>query len=319
MAFDRIGPTTRPLGIPDRQPAQPGPVARAPGELGLDGGYAVGPLAPDGPGAAGAIGALFDGADGLPLPQSGVEALAAALAEMPNAGDPAAMRPNQVFMSRQLVWQPPDTQMMAASWQVMVRTYGEQRAAWLEQASGQHVPSSLFMADHTPAAMRDGRPGLPLVTELEPWRFAVYAWGAERLVLKVIVKDDDEQERGNRRRRSRVALRLELMLPGVGRVVIQMEPATGNGVVLEVGAAQTSAMQHMREMLPQLAASVSRSGLTILRCRLRRELPPAGGEHTYPTRLHTAALTQAIFKAMAELAVLLSQPLPPDDLFADTA
>ncbi|MQA17904.1 hypothetical protein GEV01_00095 [Rugamonas sp. FT103W] len=255
----------------------------------------------------------------MPLPHSGVEALAAALAEVPNGADPAAMRPNQVFLSRQLVWQPPDTQMMAASWQVMVRTYGEQRAAWLEQASGQHVPSSLFMADHTPSAMRDGRPGLPLVTEMEPWRFAVYAWGAERLVLKVIVKDDEEQERNNRRRRSRVALRLELMLPGVGRVVIQMEPATGNGVVLEVGAAQTSAMQHMREMLPQLAATVSRSGLTILRCRLRRELPPSSGEHSHPTRLHTAALTQAIFKAMAELAVLLSQPLPPDELFTETA
>ena len=149
-------------------------------------------------------------------------------------------------------------------------------------------------------------------------RFAVYAWGAERLVLKVIVKDDDEYER-DRRKRARVALRLELMLPGVGRVVIQMEPAGGNGVVMEVGAAQTSAMQHMREMLPQLAATVSRCGLTILRCRLRRELPPSSGEHAYPTRLHTAALTQAIFRAMAELAVLLSQPLPPDDLFSESA
>lgn len=316
MALDRIGPTSRPLGIPDRQPTQPGPVSRAPGEVPFDADYPVGPLAPSAPGA---VGVLLDGPDGMPLPHSGVETLAAALAEVPNGADPAAMRPNQVFLSRQLVWQPPDTQMMAASWQVMVRTYGEQRAAWLEQASGQHVPSSLFMADHTPSAMRDGRPGLPLVTEMEPWRFAVYAWGAERLVLKVIVKDDEEQERNNRRRRSRVALRLELMLPGVGRVVIQMEPATGNGVVLEVGAAQTSAMQHMREMLPQLAATVSRSGLTILRCRLRRELPPASGEHSHPTRLHTAALTQAIFKAMAELAVLLSQPLPPDELFTETA
>jgi hypothetical protein len=309
------------VGIPDRQPAQPGPAARVPGQAPLDADYPVGPLAPAGPNSTngpGAVGVIYDGPDGLPLPQSGVEALAAALAEVPNGADPAAMRPNQVFLSRQLVWQPPDTAMMAASWQVMVRTYGEQRAAWLEQASGQHMPSSLFMADHTPAAMRDGRPGLPLVTEMEPWRFAVYAWGAERLVLKVIVKDDDEYER-DRRRRTRVALRLELMLPGVGRVVIQMEPAGGNGVVMEVGAAQTSAMQHMREMLPQLAATVSRCGLTILRCRLRRELPPSSGEHAYPTRMHTAALTQAIFKAMAELAVLLSQPMPPDDLFSESA
>lgn len=321
MALERIGPTSRPAGIPDRQPVQPSPAARAPGQVPLDVDFPVGPLLPGGPnstGGPGAVGVILDNPDGRPLPPSNAEALAAALADMPNGADPAAMRPNQVFLSRQLVWQPPDTALMAASWQVMVRTYGEQRAAWLEQASGRHVPSSLFMADHTPAVMRDGRPGQPLVTEMEPWRFAVYAWGAERLVLKVVVKDDDEYER-DRRKRTRVALRLELMLPGVGRVVIQMEPAGGNGVVMEVGAAQTSAMQHMRELLPQLAATVSRSGLTILRCRLRRELPPSTGEHAYPTRLHTAALTQAIFRAMAELAVLLSQPLPPDDLFSESA
>ena len=322
MALDRIGPAARPLGVPDRPQAQPGQVTRVPGSEGpLDIDFPLGPLAPAGPNSAngpGAVGVILDGPDGRPLPQSGVEALAAALAELPSGAEPAAMRANQVFLSRQLIWQPPDTAMMAASWQVMVRTYGEQRAAWLEQASGKHVPSSLFMADHTPAAMREGRPGLPLVTEMEPWRFAVYAWGAERLVLKVIVKDDDEYER-DRRKRTRVALRLELMLPGVGRVVIQMEPASGNGVVMEVGAAQTSAMQHMREMLPQLAAAVSRAGLTILRCRLRRELPAGSGEHAYPSRLHTAALTQAIFKAMAELAVLLSQPIPPDDLLSESA
>ncbi len=320
MALERIGPTSRPVGIPDRQPVQPSPAARAPGPVPLDADFPVGPMLPGGPngtGGPGAIGVILDNPEGRALPPSNAEALAAALADMPNGADPAAMRPNQVFLSRQLVWQPPDTALMAASWQVMVRTYGEQRAAWLEQASGRHVPSSLFMADHTPAVMREGRPG-PLVTEMEPWRFAVYAWGAERLVLKVVVKDDDEYER-DRRKRSRVALRLELMLPGVGRVVIQMEPAGGNGVVMEVGAAQTSAMQHMRELLPQLAATVSRSGLTILRCRLRRELPPSSGEHAYPTRLHTAALTQAIFRAMAELAVLLSQPLPPDDLFSESA
>jgi hypothetical protein len=227
------------------------------------------------------------------------------------------MHPNQVFLTRQLVWQAPDTTMMATSWLVMVRTYAEQRAAVLEQANGQHVPASLFMADHTPNGMREGRSALPLVTEMEPWRFAVYAWGAEKLVLKVIVKEDEHER--SRRRRARIALRLELMLPGVGRVVIQMEPAgTTTGVVLEVGAAQSSAMQHMREMLPQLAATVSRSGLTIIRCRLMRELPPAAGDH-YPNRMQIATLTQALFKAMAELAVLLSQPLPPDDLFSESA
>lgn len=325
MAVDRIGATVRTLSTPDRAPGQPGAITRAP----LDGNapdrrFAIGAVAPGNGGAgdpgtigAGNINALFDGPDARPLPQSGLEALAAALADLPGAAEPSAMRSNQVFMSRQMVWQSPDTAMMAASWLTMVRTYGQQRAAWLEQATGQHVPSSLFMADHTPSALREGRPGLPLVTEMEPWRFAVFAWGAERLVLRVVVNDDEETDR-NRRRRARVALRLELMLPGLGRVVIQMEPAGGNGVMMEVGAAHTSAMQHMREVLPHLAALVNRCGITILRCRLRRELPPTSAEHPYPTRLHTAALTAAIFKAMAEMAVVLSQPLPADEAFAET-
>jgi hypothetical protein len=317
MALDRIGPSLRPLGVPDRQPAQqPGQVARVPGEALLDVDFPVGPPAPGGAHGAtgpGSVGPIPGEAEAHALPRAGLEALADALADMPKASDPAAMRANQVFLSRQLVWQPPDTSMMAASWQVMVRTYSEQRAAWLEQATGQHIPSSLFMSDQIPAGSRDGRPGLPMVTEMEPWRFAVYAWGAKRLVLRVVVKDDDEYER-NRRKRSRVALRLELMLPAVGRVLIQIEPAGGNGVVMEVAAAQTSAMQHMREILPQLAATVSRAGLTILRCRLRRELPPSSGEHPYPSRMQAAGLTQAIFRAMAEVATLLSQPAMPDDL-----
>jgi hypothetical protein len=323
MAVDRIGATVRTLSTADRAPGVAGVITRAP----LDGNapdrrFAIGAIGAGnvGPGniSAGSISALLDAPDARPLAQSGLEALAAALADLPGTLEPSAMRPNQVFLSRQLVWQPPEAAMMAASWQTMVRTYGEQRAAWLEQAGGKHVPSSLFMADHTPSALREGRPGLPLVTEMEPWRFAVFAWGAERLVLRVVVNDDEETDR-NRRRRGRVALRLELMLPGLGRVVIQMEPAGGNGVMMEVGAAHTSAMQHMREILPRLAGLVNRCGLTILRCRLRRELPPTSSEHPYPTRLHTAALTAAIFKAMAEMAVVLSQPLPPEDAFAESA
>ncbi|MRX09646.1 hypothetical protein GJ697_17550 [Pseudoduganella sp. FT25W] len=317
MALERIGPLLRPQGVPNRQPVQPGQVTRAPDAAPVaDTEFPLGPLAPGNAGSAtGAapIGAIPEAAEAHPLPPGGLEALADALADMPNAADPAAMRPNQVFLSRQLIWQPPDTAMMAASWQVMVRTYSEQRAAWLEQTTGQHLPASLFLSEQIPAGSRDGRPGLPMVTEMEPWRFAVYAWGDKRLVLKVVVIDDDEYDR-LRRKRARAALRLELMLPAVGRVVIQLEPAGGYGVVMEVGAPQTAAMQHMREVLPQLAASVSRLGLTIVRCRLRRELPPPSSDHPYPSRMQTAALTAAIFHATAAVATLLSQPALPDDV-----
>lgn len=312
MALDRIGPTTRPLGIPDRPQLQPDPVTRAPDAPAapeLD--YPVSPAGPP------PIGIGIDGPDGYALPPPVQQGLAAALAaDTPNAADPAAMHPNQVFLSRQLVWQTPDPATMATSWLVMVRTYAEQRAAWLEQANGRNLPASLFMTDHTPNSLQDGRPALPLVTEMEPWRFAVYAWGAEKLVLRVVVKNQDHTPE-QRRRRARIALRLELVLAGLGRIVLQMEMA-GTGVVLEVGATQSSALQHMREMLPQLASTVSRLGLTILRCRLMRELAPPS-ENVYPSRLQAASLPPVLFKAMAELAVLLSRPLPPDDLFSESA
>lgn len=299
---DRIGASARPASIPDRN-NPPGPILRGP--LDPDSRYPVGPLPPAVPLASGAI---LDGPDAPPSPplNPALQALADAMAEIPNAGEPSAMRPNQVFLSRQLTMHPPDAAMMAASWMVMVRTYGQQRAAWLEQSRGQHVPSSLFMADQHPSAVREGRAALPLVTESEPWRFAVYGWGAERLVLKVVVKDEEPYQRQSRKR-PRVALRLDLMLPGSGRVAVQLEPTGANRVTMEVGTSHTSAIQTMRDMLPRLAAMINRCGLTVVRCQLRRELTQ-GLDNTTPTPAHTALLTAPLFKAMAEVAVALSRP-----------
>lgn len=299
---DRIGATARSVSIPDRH-TQPGPVVRGP--LDSTSRFPVPTLPPAVPLASGAI---LDGPEAPPS-QPGLQAMAMAEALLDGADSllSSAMRPNQLF-ARQLTSHPPDAAMMAASWQVMVRAYGQQRAAWLEQSKGQHVPASLFMADHNPSAVREGRPGLPLVTEMEPWRFAVFAWGTERLVLKVVVREDEEADR-RQRRRARVALRLELMLQGLGRVVIQVEPTSTKGVLMEVGAAHTSAMQYMREALPQLAALVNRYGLTVVRCHLRRTIPASGPELD-PTPAHTALLTAPLFKAMADIAVLLSQPQP---------
>ncbi|MES2258649.1 MAG: hypothetical protein V4724_09025 [Pseudomonadota bacterium] len=316
MAIDRISPTTASLTIPDRiAREQPGnqlqpipPVATVPGE------EASFTLPPSLPG----IGGLLERAEALAPTQTGMAGLAGTLyAQAANAGEPAAMRMDQLQMSRQLVWQQPDTATMATSWMVMVRTYGEQRAALMEQAAGRHVPSSLFMADPTPAAVRDGRAAPILVNEMEAWRFAVYAWGAEKLVLRVVSRDPGQQDEP-RRRRARIAIRLELQLPDLGRVLIQMEPA-GDGIVLEIGANQNGTMQYMRDMLPQIAAIVTRSGLTIVRCHLMRELAPVRPEYNNPTRVQTAMLTQSIFKAMAEVAVLLSQPAQPKDLFSESA
>jgi hypothetical protein len=320
MAIDRITPLNSALTIPERvareQPghAQPIPSVAQPHDSTPDFSLQSGLPA--------AVGALLDAVDGSAKGQQAATAAAAGLAARLLSGEePAsAMAANQIFLSRQLVWHAPDTNIMAASWMVMVRTYSEQRAALKQQASGRHVPASLLLADPDHAAMlRDGRQGPQLTQQVDAWRFAVYAWGAEKLVLRVVARDPGQEEGPNRqRRRARIALRLEMNLPAFGKIVIQMEPAE-HGVALEIGAAQAAAMQHVRNMLPKIASMVSRCGVQIVRARLMRELSPVNAIDNQPTRHQVNLLSPAIFKAMAEVAVLMSQPLPPDELFFEPA
>ncbi|SDN28914.1 hypothetical protein SAMN05216517_109193 [Janthinobacterium sp. OK676] len=218
--------------------------------------------------------------------------------------DSSAMQVNQLFFTRQLVWQPPDAAQLAASWRVMVRTYGEQYAALQEQARGQHVPGSLFMAEQQPALLREGaRP--PLTVDSEAWRFAVYGWGGQRLLLRVLASDEDEE--ATPRRRGKVALRVELIIIGIGRVVIQMEPS-GDGVLLELAADEEAAQRHLRLALPEIADAVRRAGLRVVRCRLNRQLHAQRVHGNYPMQAGAAALSLPLFRAMAEVALLLTQP-----------
>jgi hypothetical protein len=311
MALDRVSPSNPALSVHDRQVREtPGqvnaqpvpPVAQPPGdapEFALQSG-----LPPS-------VGALLESMEGAAqqaqlgkAAASGVAAASAMLAQ-----ETLSMQPNQLFSLRQLVWHNPDTNQLAASWQVMVRTYGEQRAALMQQHEGRHVPASLFMADPPPQMQRANH---GLVSELDAWRFAVYAWGAEKLTLRVIARDPGQEEGPDqRRRRPRVALRLELNLPGVGKVAVQMEPAEG-GIVLEIAAQSNDGVQRMRELLPHLATIIAGCGLQIVRARLMRELSPLTSFENNPSHAQVAQLTAPVFKAMAEVAVFLSQPRLPD-------
>ena len=245
------------------------------------------------------------------LQQKGQDSLASLI--KPNADgtggalprDSSAMQVNQLFFTRQLIWQPPNAAQLAASWRVMVRTYGEQYAALQEQARGQHVPGNLFMAEQQPALLREGaRP--PLTVDSEAWRFAVYGWGGQRLLLRVLASDTDEEE-SPPRRRGKVALRVELIIIGIGRVVIQMEPS-GDGVLLELAADEEAALRHLRLALPEIADAVRRAGLRLVRCRLNRQLHAQRVHGNYPMQAGAASLSLPLFRAMAEVALLLTQP-----------
>lgn len=231
--------------------------------------------------------------------------LAATVSPDATPRDSSAMQENQIFFTRQLVWQAPNPATLAASWRVMVKTYGEQYAALQEQARGQHVPGNILMAEQNQAALREGaRP--PLAMDAEAWRFAVYGWGGQRLMLRVLASDPDEEEAAPKRRRGKVALRLELMLPDRGRVLIQMEPVA-DGVLLELAASEPAALQHLRRLLPQLAGAIARAGLRVVRCRVNQELHGGRVHNNFPMQAAAASLSLPLFRAMAEVALLLTQ------------
>jgi hypothetical protein len=234
-----------------------------------------------------------------------VIASAAPTAGADGAGrDSAAMQVNQLLLARQLSWPAPDSLALAASWRVMVKTYATQLAAMQQQAHGQQLPAALFMAGQEPAALRDGAQQA-LASGAEAWRFAVYGWEGQQLTLRVLAGDPDQAP--GRRRRGKVALRLELALADGSRVMVQIEPLP-DGILLDLAATSAAALQQLREALPALAAAVGRAGLRILRCTIRDTLQPGRPHQDDPARAAAAGLTLPVFRAMAEVALLLSRP-----------
>lgn len=293
MAIDRISAgnalplITQRLDVSPATPMTPGVVQPL---------VPIGPFMAPAPDAGALPAQLQQAQDGLAAlikPNSGDQSLGA------TARDSSAMQVNQLFFTRQLVWQPPDAAQLAASWRVMVKTYGEQYAALQEHARGQHLPGNLLMAEQQPVA----RSSLPLDTEA--WRFAVYGWGGQRLLLRVLPGGDEDD--APRKRTGRVALRVELLIEDIGRVVIQMEPAS-DGVLLGLAADDELALAHLRRMLPEIADCVRQAGLRLVRCRLNRVLHAQPVHAGYPMQAAAAALSQPLFQAMAEVALLLTRP-----------
>lgn len=299
MAIDRIAagnhlpPITQRLDVSPATPMTPGVVQPL---------VPLGPYMAPAPDAGTLPAQLQQAQDGLAqlVKPNGEGAGAAATAR-----DSSAMQVNQLFFTRQLVWQPPNAAQLAGSWRVMVRTYGEQYASLQEHARGQHVPGSLFMAEQQPALLREGA-RLPLPLDTEAWRFVVYGWAGQRLLLRVL-PGSEEDESGPRRRQGKAALRVELLVDEVGRIVIQMEPAQ-DGVLLELAGDTEAALALLRRMLPEIALAVQQAGLRLLRCRLNRVLHAQRLHSHFPMQAAANALGQPLFHAMAEVALLLTRP-----------
>ncbi|WP_036164632.1 hypothetical protein [Massilia sp. 9096] len=251
--------------------------------------------------------------DALPLPTPAPGAQAAPVLPQPDGLDAAAMRPDQLMMARQLTWPAPEGGSLAAAWRGMVSNYGAQVVTRDLQARTNPLPAAALVQagqrndGNLPALRQQDWPGGPL----DAWRFTVHAGGAQAQHLRV-VEGEPEQQRQQRRRRARAALRLELVLDDGSVVTLQAEPVF-DGIKLELCAPHAHALERLKALQPQLEAAVRRAGLRVLEWRYRDVLPEARAHLRLPSADAAAALSLPVFRAMAELALLLPQPAHAGD------
>lgn len=236
----------------------------------------------------------------LPLPQSTPLPNPPAAAGGAETGDGAAMRPDQVFMSRQLVF-PHDGRTLAGNWRAMVGNLGATLAERELRARSGALSAALL------ASAQDGRaPGRAPeahVQPADPWRFTVHAGSAQAQHLQVLRKGPDGQS--GRRRRPRAALRLELALADGTQVAVQVEPVPG-GVAVEMAAPDAAALARLRALQPAFEAAVERAGLVVRRWSFLHGVLAGGSAHASLAAEDVAdVLTLPVFRAVAEMALLL--------------
>jgi hypothetical protein len=246
---------------------------------------------------------LAGGADALPLPFStplSTDTTASGQPGPESGGDGIAMRPDQVLMARQLAYQQQDGAGLARAWRSQVRNHGSQLTSRALADSGGHLSPAMLAAGQQGQVVR--QPEL-LAAHQDAWRFTVHGGGDKPQHLAVLADEADKPP--GRRRRARAALRLELELGDGSVVVIQVEP-TPQGLVIEVCAPDAGALTRLRWLQPELETALARAGLTVLRWIYRDALPP-GRSHAMIANAEEAAqaLTPAVFRAVAELALLL--------------
>ena len=262
------------------------------------------PAAVDAVAAAVPVALLQAEMEALPLPVLAAQSQPApALPTGDVLPDAAAMRPDQVAMTRQLTWPRADGGALAASWRGMVRSYGTQLATREIQAarqqSGRTLPGALLQSGLDARMLRQADLGL---LPPDAWRFTVHAGGPQAQHLRVI--GEEEQPQKAQRRRRRAALRLELVLADGTVVTVQAEPLA-DGVMLELCTPDPATLLHLRALQPQLEDAVRRAGLRVLGWTWSDSLPEGRVHARLPSTEAAAALSLPVFRAMAELALLL--------------
>lgn len=220
------------------------------------------------------------------------------------AADPAALRPDQVFLARQMAYATPDGRSLASNWRAMVRNYGDQQARHdLLARAGILAPLQLATGQQGQSV---SNPQAQLQPPHDAWRFTVHAGSPREHHLAVMAEPADTPP--GRRKRPRFALRLELSLADGTTMIVQVEPMP-DGIALELCAPDAAALARLRELQADLEKAVARSGLRVVRWRFRDTLPPGKPHALMPAGEAANALSLPVFRALAELALLL--PLAP--------
>lgn len=267
----------------------------------------AGPALPVGPVAAVAPAALLAEMDNLPLPLPGASASApaAAGATLEAMQEGAAMRPDQLVMARQLTWPNQDGGTLASSWRSMVRSYGTQLTNRDLQARPGQLPLAMLQAGQLSGQdLRVLRQMDQQGTPFDAWRFTVHAGSAQDQHLRVVQEDQEAQQQQQRKRRARAALRLELVLNDGTVVTVQAEPVA-DGVRLELCAPDAASLARLRALQPELETAVARAGLRVLGWKYRDSLPMGPAHIRLPSTDAASALSLPVFRAMAELALVL--------------
>jgi hypothetical protein len=247
--------------------------------------------------------ALLAELDNLPLPLPGAPASApaAAGATADAMQEGAAMRPDQLVMARQLTWPNRDGGALADSWRGMVRSYGAQLVSREMQARPGQLPMAMLQAGQDPRVLRQAE---QQNAPFDAWRFTVHAGSAHDQHLRVVQEDQEAQQQQQRKRRARAALRLELVLQDGTVVTVQAEPLA-DGVRLELCAADAASLARLRALQPELETAVARAGLRVLGWKYRDSLPMGPAHIRLPSTDAASALSLPVFRAMAELALVL--------------
>lgn len=201
----------------------------------------------------------------------------------------AAMRLDQTAL-RRIVWQDPSPETLANAWRALV--LGRWKALVPPSAGSGFAGSE---PGETPPAALFADPANRLT--------AVYGWRGQQLMLSLV---PDEHQAASPATPRSLSLRLELKLPTLGHVLIEL--AWASGIALAIAVEDDEALAALQARLPAIAARIVRAQLRLVRCRFLLGLEALRQMRPRQISGALAPVQPMLFRAAAEIVRELSFP-----------